>query len=151
MARAKLITNLEASAKKTSTPKKKKINDEEVDDELDSDLMSGSIFDDSEDPQNESDEDIQIEGEAGTVEEEDMPANLSEEDSEGGGPYTMGDITYEGDDSEDKTQPIEDTSKQSEDDDDVVWVDDEVSMEDKDPWQDMEDFDIDNPESDEYD
>ncbi|MFS8160299.1 MAG: hypothetical protein ACMG6E_08850 [Candidatus Roizmanbacteria bacterium] len=119
------------------------------DDELEDTVLEdrSSIFDENEDQSPELDEEIDIVN----IEDEDAPTNLSEDDSEGSGPYTMGDIKYDGDDSDDDNQPVAEATKPSEDDEDVVWVDDEVSLEDKDPYLDMEDFDTDNPGREDYD
>lgn len=151
MARTKLNTDLAASAKKSASPKSKKPkNGDDSIDEFEDASSTGSIFDETEDSDIESDDDIQQDGDSSNSDDEDMPANLSEEETDGGGPYTMGDITYDGDDSENNAPKTDDSSK-NEDDEDVIWVDDEVSMEDKDPYLDMEDYDIDNPENDNFD
>lgn len=63
--------------------------------------------------------------------------------------YAMGTIVAEG--VEEEEAPAKDTSAASDDEEDEVWVEEDINLEDTDPFMEMADYDMDNPYSDDDD
>ncbi|MEO6729541.1 MAG: hypothetical protein ABIM99_06495 [Candidatus Dojkabacteria bacterium] len=127
MAKSKLNTDLDKSAKKIK--KVKPTEEEEIvaDPVLTEEPILGEIGDDG------------------------YPTEVSPEEDDDT-TYTMGEIQVaEGNDSEEVDLKKVPVTEATEEDEDAEWVDEEVSMKDEDPYLDGESFDIDNPYSDDDD
>lgn len=87
---------------------------------------------------------------AGDVPDDVIISEAAEEDDV---TYTMGKIQVS-DNADNESDDIDlskaPSQENSDDEDGVEWLDDDVSMKDEDPYLDMEGFDLDNPEDDNY-
>lgn len=118
MAKSKLNTDLDKSAKKI---KKTKSKDEVVDDSL------------------------PVVDEQVVTSEDEFPTEVSPEEDDDA-TYTMGEIQVaENGDNEEVDLKKAPPSDSSDDDEDDEWVDEEVNMQDVDPYLDEADYDMDNP------
>lgn len=136
MAKSKLNTDLDTSAKKIKTKKPSKKEDLKKTKKVPAKkaVKEEKIHNEEQDPA--------IEPEFTTPEEG--------EGEDDGATYTMGEILAS--DHDDGEEPLKTPAQPdaTEDDEDGEWVDEEVNLKDEDPYLDMEDFDLDNPEDDNY-
>jgi len=121
MAKAKLNTDLDKSAKKI---KKGKTTDEEIIPDLPI-LVDEPIL--------------------GEIGDDGYPTEVSPEEDDDT-TYTMGEIQVaEGNDAEEVDLKKVPVTEATEEDEDAEWVDEEVNMKDEDPYLDNESYDGDNP------
>lgn len=76
--------------------------------------------------------------------EVDFPTDVSPTEEDDDATYTMGEIQVAGNDEEEVELKVIPTQEATDNEEDVEWVDEEVSMKDEDPYLDGENFDMDN-------